>query len=134
MWLSLENIRTQRPNQSLDHRHAKYTVLKVLGSHNYRLDTPPGIHNVFHTRLLRPAGTDPLPGQIVTETQPLGQLVDNVTEYEVETILDQKRARGGGQQYLIKWKGYTRPTWEPYSFVKDLVALDTWEARRDRGE
>jgi hypothetical protein len=129
VWLSLENIKTQRPNRSLDHRYAKFTVLEVLGSHNYRLNTPPGIHNVFHTRLLRPASTDPLPDQNVTEAQPLGQLVDDVLEYEVEAILGQKKARGNKQQYLVKWKGYTRPTWEPYSFVKDLAALDTWEAR-----
>ena len=51
-------------------------------------------------------------------------------EYEIEAILGQKRARGNQQQYLVKWKGYTRPTWEPYSFVKDLAALDTWEASR----
>ena len=124
VWLSLENIKTQRPNQSLDHRYAKFTVLEVLGSHNYRLDTPPGIYNVFHTRLLRPANSDLLLGQTVTEAQPLGQLVDNVPKYEVETILGQKRARGNKQQYLVKWKGYTRPTWELYSFVKDLTALD----------
>ena len=129
VWLSLENIKTQRPNRSLDHRYTKFTVLEVLGSHNYRLNTPPGIYNVFYTRLLRPASTDPLPDQIITEAQPLGQLVDDVLKYEVEAILGQKKARGNKQQYLVKWKGYIRPTWEPYSFVKDLAALDTWEAR-----
>ena len=65
---------------------------------------------MFYTRLLRPASIDPLPGQTVTETQPLGQLADNIIEYEVELILSQKRARGGGQQYLVKWKGYIQPT------------------------
>ena len=94
VWLSLENIKTQRPNRSLDHRYAKFTVLEVLGSHNYRLNTPPGIYNVFYTRLLRPASTDPLPDQIITEAQPLGQLVDDVLKYEVEAILGQKKARG----------------------------------------
>jgi len=36
-------------------------------------------------------------------------------EYEVENILD-KRKRGGGTEYLIKWLGYDDPsqnTWEP---------------------
>ena len=102
MWLLLENIKTQRPNQSLDHRYTKFTVLEVLGSYNYWLDTPPSIYNVFYTRLLRPASTDPLPGQVVTEVQPLGQLVDNVLKYEVEAILGQKRARRNKQQYLVK--------------------------------
>jgi len=134
VWLSLENIQTQRPNSSLDHRYAKFTVLEVLGSHNYRLDTPPGIHDVFHTRLLRPAATDPLPGQIASEPQPLGTLVDDVAEYEVESILGQKKGRGGAQKYLVKWKGYQQPTWEPYTFVKDLAALDIWESRGEEGD
>lgn len=132
VWLSLENIKTNRPNKSLDHRYAKFTVLEVLGSHNYRLDTPPGINDIFHTRLLRPASNDPLPGQAVSEPQPIGVLVNDEIEYEVDAILDQKQARGRGnqQQYLVKWKGYSEPTWEPHSFVKDLTALDVWEARR----
>jgi hypothetical protein len=98
VWLSLENIKSNRPNKSLDHRYAKFTVLEVLGSHNYRLDTPPGIRNVFHTRLLRPANIDPLDGQTVSEPQPFGLLVDDYLEYEVEAILDQKRAPGRGNQ------------------------------------
>ena len=31
----------------LDWRNAKYTVMKPIGSHACRLDTPPGIHNVY---------------------------------------------------------------------------------------
>ena len=102
VWLSLENIQTQRPNSSLDHRYAKFTVLEVLSSHNYRLDTPLSIYDVFYTRLLRPAATDPLPSQIASEPQPLGTLVDDVAEYEVESILGQKKGRGGAQKYLVK--------------------------------
>jgi hypothetical protein len=35
VWLSLENIQSNRPSKSLDHRYAKFTVLEVLRSHNY---------------------------------------------------------------------------------------------------
>jgi hypothetical protein len=128
VWLSLENIKTNRPCKKLDHKYAKYTIIEVLGSHNYKLDTPPGIHNAFHTRLLRPVKSHPLPGQIVADPQPPALLVDGHEEYEIEQILDQKRARGrNNQQYLVKWKGYVRPTWEPQAAVQDTVALDAWE-------
>src|SRR4030088_1636997 len=43
VWLRLENIKTDRPSKKLDARHAKFTVTEVIGSHSYRLDTPPGI-------------------------------------------------------------------------------------------
>ena len=57
---------------------------------------------MFYTRLLRPAATDPLHSQIASELQPLGTLVDDVAEYEVESILSQKKGRGGAQKYLVK--------------------------------
>jgi hypothetical protein len=62
VWLSLENITTDRPSKKLDAKYAKYTVTEVIGSHSYRLDTPPGIHNVFYIRLLKPVQMNPLPG------------------------------------------------------------------------
>lgn len=127
VWLSLENIQTKRPKKGLDHRYQKFTVIEVLGSHNYRLDTPPGIHNVFHSKLLHLAGSNPLPGQVLSEPQNSGVTIDGETEYSVEKILDEKISRGGAKWYLVKWVGYLEPTWEPYSFVQDIQALDDWE-------
>jgi hypothetical protein len=45
-------------------------VIEVVGSYSYKLDTPLGIHNVFYTRLLKPAKSNPLPGQIIHKPQP----------------------------------------------------------------
>ena len=59
--------------------------------------------------------------------------MDEEVEYEVEEILDQKKGRGGSEKYLVKWEGYERPTWEPYNFVKDLIALDRWEQKKQAG-
>jgi hypothetical protein len=56
-----------RPSKKLDAKYAKYTVTEVIGSHSYRLNTPPGIHNVFHIRLIKPAIINPLPGQMLHE-------------------------------------------------------------------
>jgi hypothetical protein len=51
-------------------------------------------------------------------------VVEGGVKYGVEEILDQKLGRGGSDLYLVRWEGYKRPTWEPFDFVKDLIALD----------
>jgi transposase InsO family protein len=127
VWLSMENIKTKRPKKGLDHRYQKFTVLEVLGSHSYRLNTPPGIYDVFHSKLLQLARSDPLSSQQLSEPQNSGIDIGDNVEYEVEKILDEKRGRGQSKWYLVKWVGYTEPTWEPFSFVQDLQALDLWE-------
>jgi hypothetical protein len=133
VWLNLKNIKTDRPSKKLDDKNAKFTVIEVINSHAYRLDTPPGIDNVFHVSLLRPAGTDPLPSQIITETQPPAIVSeDGEEEYEVEEILrarTRKVGRGSRREVLVKWTGYTRPTWEPLASLEDTVALDVFERR-----
>lgn len=135
VWLSLENIKTDRPSKKLDDRYAKFTVTEVVGSHSYRLDTPPGIHNVFHSRLLRLAKSSPLPGQVVEDTHPPAMLVDGTQMYDVECILDEKRNRGRGNKlrYLVKWVGYRRPTWEPESSMENTIALTDWKTRLREG-
>ncbi|KHJ32270.1 hypothetical protein EV44_g3769 [Erysiphe necator] len=129
VWLNLENIKTDRQCKKLDARFAKFTVTEVVGSHSFRLDTPPGVHNVFHSRLLRPANSSPLPGQIVDDNQPDSIVVDGSEEYEVDQILDQKKAPGKGRhmKYLVKWVGYAKPTWEPESFLQNTSALQLWK-------
>ncbi|XP_044724102.1 reverse transcriptase (RNA-dependent DNA polymerase) domain-containing protein [Hirsutella rhossiliensis] len=76
VWLRLRNIRSNRPSKKLDWLSAKYTVLRPLG-HTRRLDTPPGIHNVFHVSLLRLAADDPLPSQTSDDYRPPAILTDD---------------------------------------------------------
>lgn len=95
--LSLENIITDRLSKKLDAKYAKYTVTEVISSHSYRLDILPGIHDVFHTRLLKPATTNPLPGQVLYKPQSPALRINDDDEYGVNEILAQKPARGGKQ-------------------------------------
>lgn len=134
VWLDLRNLRTDRPSQKLDARSAQFTVLAKVRSHAYRLDTPPGPHNVFHTWLLRPAITNPLPSQRQTDHQPPAIITDEgVEEYEVEKILEAGwrwvRGRALWQwQWHVKWHGWHETSWEPYEHLEDATAMDDWEA------
>lgn len=130
VWLTLRNIRTNRPSKKLDVRQAKYTVLERVSPHAYRLNTPTGIHPVFHVDLLRPAANDPFPSQRNDDYQPPPTLVDGQEEYHVERILDYRqirRGRGFQRQYLVKWVGYQYPEWTSAHNMEDTSALDEWE-------
>ena len=130
VWLNLRNVRTMRPSKKLDWKNAKYTITEVVGSHSYRLNTPSGIHNIFHSDLLRTAATDPLDSQAVDDNQPGPVIIEDQEEYEVKKILKERtvrRGRGSQKQYLIEWTGYAEPTWEPASALQDVVALDAYE-------
>jgi hypothetical protein len=56
-----------RLSKKLDAKYTKYIVTEVIGSYSYRLDTPPGIHNIFYIRLLKLATINPLLGQVLHE-------------------------------------------------------------------
>ena len=127
MWLNLKNIITDRPCKKFDWKNVKYTVLEVISSHNYRLDTPPGIHNVFHASLLKRAAADPFLNQYQDDLRPPVIMVDGEEEWEVERIL-RERVRGRQRQVLVKWKGYLTPTWEPAAALVDMEAYLVFEA------
>ena len=126
-----DSVKTDRPSKKLDWKNAKYTVTELIGSHACRLDTPPGIHNVFHVMHLKRAGDDLLPSQVQDNTQPLaivtGDDPDGEEEWQVEEILNSRKTRGA-TEVLVKWTGYAQPTWEPLSAFLETEALDRYEA------
>jgi hypothetical protein len=131
VWLDMRNIRTNRPSKKLDIRSSKFKVLEQVGSHAYRLDTPPGIHNVFHTALLQPANKDtrgPFPSQKTEPHHPPGVMIDGELEYEIECILAE-RVKRQRREFLVKWVGYRTTTWESADNLNDTAALDNWERK-----
>lgn len=136
VWLSLRNIKTNRPCKKLDWVMAKYKVLEVPTPLTVKLDVPRGLHPIFHVDLVQRAADDPLPSQRLADERPPPELVmtdadDDLAEYQVEEILAAKNApgRGSNRNVLVKWKGYVQPTWEPLESMVHTEALDRFESR-----
>ena len=75
-------------------------MLEVISSHNYKLDTPPGIHDIFHISLLKRAADNPFPNQCRGNFRPPVIMVDGEEEWEVERVL-RERVTGLGPGYII---------------------------------
>lgn len=134
VWLNLKNIRTNRPCKKLDWKNAKFVVTETIGSHAVRLNTPPGVHPVFHVNLLRLANQDPFPSQYSDDSQPPAVMVDDHEEWVVERIVNEHRTRQGRGwrvQYEVKWLGYPETNWELASALEETTALDEWLARTE---
>jgi hypothetical protein len=131
VWVNLAHYKTLRPAKKLDWKNAgPFRIEKVVSPYAYRLTLPPSMknHPVFHTSQIRPAA-DPdtaLPGQQQPEPPPIE--VDGEDEFLVERIED-ARLHYRRLQFLVKWVGYSEPTWEPAEHVESATALDDFEAR-----
>lgn len=108
---------------------------KIISAHpessTYTLDLPAhtNIHPTFHTSELKrhvanekelyPSRELQRPGHIVTTT--------GAEEWEIEHILD-RRPRGRGFQYLVRWRGYgpEADVWIAGSEVEDTDALEEY--------
>ncbi|QRW26390.1 Transposon Ty3-G Gag-Pol polyprotein [Rhizoctonia solani] len=118
VWLSHQNISTDRPSIKLSHKKlGPYLAVEKIGSHVYKLQLPHTmcIHLVFHINLLTKFHPDPpQPAPIITE--------EGKEEYKVEKILDSKQKGCGKSRklwYLVKWQGYNEGSnsWEPVNNV-----------------
>jgi hypothetical protein len=129
VWLDSRNIKTARPQKKLDWKNlGPWPITKVISPYAYRLELPPSmkIHPVFHVNLLRPASTDPLPGQHQDPPPPVE--VNGVEEWEVEEVIDSRwdrRGRGGrpNLKYTIKWTGYDEPTESPAAWLNNAQEI-----------
>lgn len=126
VWLSLRN--REEGQGVMMPRNGKYKVQEKIGARAYRLDTPAGTHDVFHTELLRPASNDPFPSQRADDWQPgpVLQGDEEEDEWEVDDIIGERTFRRQ-KQVLVKWKGYETPRWERRADLEDTTALQRWE-------
>ena len=123
MWLDVRNIKTRRPSVKLNHCHlGPYKVVESIGTSaiRLRLSATVQIHPVFRVSLLEHAADNPFPGQVAPP--PPAVIVDGEKEWEVETIFD-SRLHYNRFQYLVKWKGYDAPTWQPATDLEHSSGL-----------
>ena len=85
------------------------------------LDSPPGIHPVFHVILVRRVCEDPLRSQHVPPHNPPAIAPANADddnledEYLVEKIVGH---RSNPFMVRVKWVGYHNSTWEPREHLR----------------
>ena len=136
VWLKLKHVKTTRPVKKLDWIALPYRVLACIGTHAIQLDTPLGIHPIFHVTLVKKAAEDPLPSQLTIDNE-LGMIFDTPEDlssfainsdgkYTIERILRQ-RHQGRGWHLLVKWLGWLEPTWEPLQQLQETTTLDAYE-------
>ena len=122
--LAARNLQQWRPSRKLsDWYLGLFRIINILGTQAYKLKLPENwkIHPVFHVSLLKPyvrkEGENPL------NDNPL-ELINNVEEWSVETILNKKGAKGKWY-YLVKWEGYSDNfnSWEPSEHLKNASDL-----------
>ena len=136
VWLKLKHGKTTRPIKKLDWIALLYRVLACIGTHAVQLDTPPGIHPIFHVSLVKKAAENPLPSQLTIDNEP-GMIFDTSKdpssvainsddEYTIERIL-RHRCQSRGWRLLVKWLGWPEPTWEPLQQLQEMTTLDAYE-------
>jgi hypothetical protein len=129
VWLDLRHIKTPRTSRKLAWTHAKYKVVATPFPHVVELDVPTGIHPRFHVELLRRAPADPLPSQRQEDAQPgpaIAATEEEDEEFSIERVIRVDFMVWYGTTLpwaLVKWTGYTEPTWEPLDEVEHSDAF-----------
>ncbi|KAI1001586.1 hypothetical protein K3495_g6618 [Podosphaera aphanis] len=121
VFVNAKNIRTKRPCKKLDWKNlGPFTIVKVAGSYSYQLkltEDLKSVHPVFHTSLLRPDPNNPIPGQTNEPNLPVEIDTCGESLYEVDAILDPRKRKPIGFEYLIKYTGGHDISWQPLSDV-----------------
>jgi len=106
-----------------------YKILRDFNNHSFLIDLPPrlkarGLHNVFHSSLLRihvPNDDRRFPGR---SDDQLSQDETHTGEWAVERIISHVDS-GTNSTFEIQWASGD-VTWLPYDQISDLPALNTY--------
>lgn len=122
--LDTRNLKTGRPTRKLDVRWEGPFEVTKASSHAVTLRLPVNmkIFPTFHVSMVRPTPGEGIPGQAGTRrdipandgkevTREDG--VEDTVEWRFERVLDYQKGVNGRWQYLVKWSGNHKPTWEP---------------------
>lgn len=135
VWLDARNLAIEegRTRKLANKFEGPFAITEIISSHAYRLELPADwtCHDVFHTNLLRPASSDPLPGQVPPPPQPYPSTRAGAQqEYLVDAIISAKMPRGQ-LYYRVKWTNSDAPsTQEPFNHV--CTATDAMTAFYER--
>ena len=139
--LDSRNVKTTRPNKSLDHKNlGPFKIIRAINNSAYELDLPKSLgatFPVFHPWLLHRIINDPLPGQKQPPPPPV-HVDEEGADHPAEEILDSKidgrrkdplTGAKGCLMYKIKYEGYDEgedpPEWQIFTDAagcQDLVA------------
>jgi len=124
-----------RPSRKLEPNFiGPFKIVEAVNDNAFKLDLPHTMrqHPVFNADLLKPYVSSPPSFPDRTPSRPPPILVDDVEEYEVESILDFKIERRS-PKWLVKWKGYPidEATWETKNaFTNAQDIFNKFEAKR----
>ena len=136
-WKEYASTGDGRSAKLFPRRDGPYRVEKAFPqTSTYRLDVPNAPANfcfTFHASQLKryvSNDRDLFPGRELPRDGPV-VLADGREEHVIDRIVDERR-RGGGYQYMVRWKGYGPgdDEWLPRREVEETIALDEWLGRR----
>ena len=131
VWLDARNLATEHPSKKLSNKFkGPFHIIRTIRTHASKLEILKdwGHHNVFSNYLLRLAATDLLPEQVFPPPFPVIS-TEGEEEFEVKVIINSWMHRGR-LEFLVRWVGYDRPTYQPFEDVKDTTeALNDYFSR-----
>jgi hypothetical protein len=130
VWLEATNIKLSLGVKKLaPKRYGPFAIIGKHGLSSYELKLPSAwsrLHPIFNEALLSPYQPPSTPDQSLAHAPPPAIIVDDVPEFEVDSVNGFKMMRKR-PFYKVHWKGYPSydDTWEPLSnldHAKDAIA------------